>query len=166
MGMVYELKNSSTHGFHGHLCLFFSVEAEDNKDFVKQDDMRTNFNQSTDCVESFSRMGRLVIDGIDTVLHQTKYFDNKGGGVKNFVVLNRWQCCHLANELSKMKVWLLREHQNLQTILPCFLHLLWVVQRANLLVQEFYRSEFSWLRAAVLQAGNEEVFLGIFQDLK
>jgi hypothetical protein len=64
-------------------------------------------------------MGRLVIDGIDTVLHQTKYFDNKGGGVKNFVVLNRWQCCHLVNELSK-KVWLLREHQNLQTILPCF----------------------------------------------
>jgi hypothetical protein len=97
--MAYELENSSTHGFHGHLCLFFSVEAEDNKDFVKQDDMRANFNQSTDCVESFSRMGRLVIDGIDTVLHWTKYFDNKGGGVKNFVVLNRWQCCHLGNEL-------------------------------------------------------------------
>ncbi len=118
MGMAYELKNSSTHGFHGHLCLFFSVEAEDNKDFVKQDDMRANFNQSTDCVESFSRMGRLVIYGIDTVLHRTKYFD--GGGVKDFVVLNRWQCCHLANELSKMKVWFLQEHQNLQTILPRF----------------------------------------------
>jgi hypothetical protein len=27
-------------------------------------------------------------------------------------------------------------------------------------------SEFSWLRAAVLQAGNEEAFLGIVQDLK
>jgi hypothetical protein len=112
MEMAYELKNSSTHGFHGHLCLFCSVGAEDDKDFVKQDDMRANFKQSTDCVESFSRMGRLVIDGIDTVLHQTKYFDNKGGGMKNFVLLNRWQCCHLVNELSKMKVWLLQEHQN------------------------------------------------------
>ncbi len=119
MEMVYELKNSITHGFHGHLCLFFAVEAEDDRDFVKQDDMRANFNQSTDCVESFSRMGHLVTDGIDTVLHQIKYFDNKGGGMKNFVLLNRWQCCHLVNELSKMKVWLLQEHQN-QTILPRF----------------------------------------------
>jgi hypothetical protein len=33
-------------------------------------------------------------------------------------------------------------------------------------VQESYRSEFSWLRAAVLQAGNEEAFVGIVQDLK
>ncbi len=107
MEMVCELKNSSTHGFHGHVCLFFSVETADNKDFVKQDDKTVNTNKSTDCVESSLRMGHLVIDGIDTVLHPTKYFDNKGGGVKNFVVLNRWQCCHLANEPSKMKVWLL-----------------------------------------------------------
>jgi hypothetical protein len=151
------------------VCFFFSVEAEDNKDIVRQDDKRANFNQSTDCAESSLRMGHLVIDGIDTVLHQTKYFENEGGDVKNFVVLNRWQCCHLANKLSKMKVWLLQEHQNLQTIPGATLalqHLLRVVQRANVLVQESYRSEFSWLRAAVLQAGNEEAFVGIFQDLK
>ncbi len=151
------------------MCFFFSVEAEDNKDIVKQDDKRAHFNQSTDCAESSLRMAHLVIDGIDTVLHQTKYFDKEGGDVKNFVVLNRWQCCHLAKKLSKMKVWLLQEHQNLQTIPGATLalqHLLWVVQRANVLVQKSYRSEFSWLRAAVLQAGNEEAFVGIFQDLK
>jgi hypothetical protein len=151
------------------VCFFFSVEAEDNKDTVKQDDKRANFNQSTDCAESSLRMGHLVIDGIDTVLHQTNYFEKEGGDVKNFVVLNRWQCCHLANKLSKMKVRLLQEHQNLQTIPGATLalqHLLRVVQRANVLVQESYRSEFSWLRAAVLQAGNEEAFAGIFQDLK
>ncbi len=151
------------------MCFFFSVEAEDNKDIVKQDDKTANFSQSIDCAESSLRMGHLVINGIDTVLHQTKYFDNKGGDVKNFVVLNRWQCCHLANKLSKFKVWLLQEHQNLQTIPGATLalqHLLRVVQRANVLVQESYRSEFSWLRAAVLQAGNEEAFIGIFQDLK
>ncbi len=33
-------------------------------------------------------------------------------------------------------------------------------------MQESCRSEFSWLRAAVLQAGNEEAFVGIVQDLK
>jgi hypothetical protein len=53
------------------MCLFFSVKAEDNKDFVKQDDKTAFFNQSTDCGESSLRMGRLVMDGIDTVLHQT-----------------------------------------------------------------------------------------------
>jgi len=169
MEMEAEVKTSCTHGFDGHVCLFFSVQAEDNKDIVKQDDKRANFNQSTDCVESSLRMGHLIIDGIDTVLHWTKYFDNEGGDVKKFVVLNRWQCCHLANKLSKMKDWLLQEHQNLQTIPGATLalqHLLQVVQRANVLVQESYRSEFSWLRAAVLQAGNEEAFDGIFQDLK
>jgi hypothetical protein len=169
MEMEAEVKTSCTHGFDGHVCLFFSVKAEDNKDIVKQDDKRAHFDQSTDCAESSLRMGHLVIDGIDTVLHRTKYFDNEGGDVKNFVVLNRWQCCHLANKLSKMKVWLLQEHQNLQTIPGATLalqHLLQVVQRANVLVQESYRSEFSWLRAAVLQAGNEEAFAGIFQDLK
>jgi hypothetical protein len=131
------------------VCLFFSVKTKDNKDVVKQDDQRANFNKSTDCVESSLRMGLLVINGIDTVLHRTKYFDNEGGGVKNFVVLNRWRCCHLANKLSKMKVWLLQEHQNLQTVPGATLalqHLLQVVQRANVLVQESYRSEFSWLR--------------------
>ncbi len=85
----------------------------DNKDFIKQDDKTANTNKSTHCAESSLRMGHLVIDGIDTVLHQTQYFDNEGGDVKNFVVLNRWQCCHLANKLSKMKDWLLHEHQNL-----------------------------------------------------
>ncbi len=151
------------------MCFFFSVEAKDNKDIVKQDDKRANFNQTTDCAESSLRMGHLVIDGIDTVLPRTKYFANEGGGVKNFVVLNRWQCCRLVSKLSKMKVWLLQEHQNLQTIPGATLalqHLLRVVQRADVLVQESYRSEFSWLRAAVLQAGNEESFVGIFQDLK
>ncbi|CAK9215463.1 unnamed protein product [Sphagnum troendelagicum] len=63
-------------------------------------------------------MGHLVIDGIDTVLHQTNYFEKEGGDVKNFVVLNRSP------------------------------------------------TGVSWLRAAVLQAGNEEAFAGIFQDLK
>ncbi len=66
-----EEKNSCTRGFDGHVCLFFSVKAEDNKDFVKQDD-----NQSTDCAESSLTMGRLVIDGIDTVLHQTNRVQN------------------------------------------------------------------------------------------
>ncbi len=151
------------------MCLFFSVEAEDNKDIVKQDDKRANFNQSTNYAQSSLKMGHLVIDGIDTVLHRTKYFDNKGGDVKNFVVLNRWQCCHLVNKLSKIKVWLLQEHQNLQTKPGATLalqHLLQVVQRANVLVQESHRSEFSWLRAAVLQAGNEESFVEVFQHLK
>jgi hypothetical protein len=169
MEMVCELKNSSTHGFHGHVCLFFSVETVDNKDLVKQDDKTANTNKSTDCAESSLRMGHLVIDGIDTVLHRTKYFDNKGCAVTNFVVLNRWQCHHLTKELSKMKDWLLHEHQNLQTILGATLalqHLPRVVQSTNVLVQESYRSEFSWLRAAVLQAGNEEAFVGSVQDLK
>jgi len=169
MEMEAEVKTSCTHGFDGHVFLFFSVQANDNKGIVKQDDKRANFNQSTDCVESSLRMGLLVINGIDTMLHRTKYFDNEGGGVKNFVVLNRWQWWHLANKLSKMKVWLLQEHQNLQTIPRATLalqHLLQVVQRANVLVQESYRSEFSWLRVAVLHAGNEEAFVGIFQDLK
>ncbi len=52
MEMACELKNFSTHGFHGHVCLFSSMEAEDSKDFVKQDDMKSNFNQSIDHVES------------------------------------------------------------------------------------------------------------------
>ncbi len=76
MEMEGEEKNSCTRGLDGHVCLFFSVKAEDNKDFVKQDDKTGNFNQSTDCVESSLRMGRLVIDGIDTVLHQTNRVQN------------------------------------------------------------------------------------------
>jgi hypothetical protein len=56
MEMVCELKNFSTHGFHGHVCLVSSMEVEDDNDFVKQDDMKANFNQSTYCVESFLRM--------------------------------------------------------------------------------------------------------------
>jgi hypothetical protein len=45
-------------------------------------------------------------------------------------------------------------------------HLLQVVQKANVLVLESYMSEISWLRAIVLQVGNHEAFVGIFQDLK
>jgi len=74
MEMEAEVKTSCTCGFDGHVCLFFSVKAEDNKDIVKQHDKRANFNQSTDFGESSLRMGHLVIDGIDTVLHRTKYF--------------------------------------------------------------------------------------------
>jgi hypothetical protein len=77
MEMEGEGKNSCTCGFDGHVCLFFSVKAEDNKDFVKQDDKRANFNQSTDCAESSLCMGRLDMDGIDTVLHQTTQFKTK-----------------------------------------------------------------------------------------
>jgi hypothetical protein len=55
MEMACELKNFSTHGFHGHVCLFSSMEVEDDKDFVKQDDMKTKFNQNTYCVESSLR---------------------------------------------------------------------------------------------------------------
>ncbi len=51
MEMEAEVKTSCTHGFDGHVFLFFSVEAKDNKDIVKQDDKRANFNQSTDCAE-------------------------------------------------------------------------------------------------------------------
>jgi hypothetical protein len=40
------------------------------------------------------------------------------------------------------------------------------VRKVNVLVQESHSIEFNWLRAAVLQAGNEEAFLGILQDLK
>ncbi len=76
MEMEGEEKNSYTRGFDGHVCLFFSVKAEDNKDFVKQDDKTANFNQSTDFAESSLRMGSLVMDGIDTVLHQTKRVQN------------------------------------------------------------------------------------------
>jgi len=51
MEMEGEEKNSCTRGFDGHVCLFFSVKAEDNKGFVKQDDKIANFNQSKDCAE-------------------------------------------------------------------------------------------------------------------
>ncbi len=69
-------KNFCTRGFDGHVCLLFSVQAEDNKDFVIQDDKTANFNQSTDCAESSLRIGHLVMDGIDTVLHQTNRVQN------------------------------------------------------------------------------------------
>jgi hypothetical protein len=40
------------------------------------------------------------------------------------------------------------------------------VRKVNVLVQESHSIEFNWLRVAVLQAGNEEAFVGILQDLK
>jgi hypothetical protein len=142
------------------------VEAEYNKDLDKQEDQSTDFKQITNCTESFHWMVHLVVEGIDTVLHQTRYHDTKDGAL----VINWWQCCHLAHELLKMKFWLLHELQNLQIISGATLacqYLLRVVRKANVLVQESHNIEINyWLRAAVLQAGNEEAFIGILQDLK
>ncbi|KAH8960696.1 hypothetical protein BDL97_05G009900 [Sphagnum fallax] len=141
------------------------VEAEDNKDLVKQEDQSTDFKQISNCTESFHRMVHLVVEGIHTVLHQTRYRDNEDGDIR----INWWQCRHLAHELLKMKFWLLHELQNLQTVSGATLacqHLLRVVRKVNVLVQESHSIEFNWLRAAVLQAGNEEAFVGILQDLK
>lgn len=145
--------------------LILVVEAEDNKDLVKQEDQSTDFKQISNCTESFHRMVHLVVEGIHTVLHQTRYRDNEDGDIR----INWWQCRHLAHELLKMKFWLLHELQNLQTISGATLacqHLLRVVRKVNVLVQESHSIEFNWLRVAVLQAGNEEAFVGILQDLK
>jgi hypothetical protein len=109
----------------------------------------------------------LVVEVIDNVLNQTRQMDNKECA-NNCVRINPGQCNHLANKLAEMKDWLLQEHQNLEFI--CTMqgvspHLLRVVKGADLLVQECCKSE-DWGKAAVLQAGNEEAFVGILHDLK
>jgi hypothetical protein len=111
----------------------------------------------------------LVVDVIDNVLIQTRQMDNQDWADNNCVRINQGQCNHLANKLAETKDWLLQEHQNLESIswdmhraLP---HLLRVVKRAGLLVRECCKSK-DWGKAAVLQAGNEEAFVGILHDLK
>ncbi|CAK9860842.1 unnamed protein product [Sphagnum jensenii] len=112
----------------------------------------------------------LVVQVIDNVLIQTRQMDNQDRANNNCVRINWGQCNHLANKLAEMKDWLLQEHQNSKIILTwamhrVLLHLLRVVKRADLLVQECCKSK-DWGKAAVLQAGNEEAFVGILHDLK
>jgi hypothetical protein len=112
----------------------------------------------------------LVVEVIDNVLIQTRQMDNQDWAHNNCVRINQGQCNHLANKLAEMKDWLLQEHQNSEIMLTwamnrVLLHLLRVVKRADLLVQECCRSK-DWGKAAVLQAGNEEAFVGILHDLK
>jgi hypothetical protein len=83
----------------------------------------------------------LVEEVIDNVLIQTRQMDNQDWANNNCVRLNQGQCNHLANKLAETKDWLLQEHQNLEIILTwamhrVLLHLLRVVKRADLLVQE------------------------------
>jgi hypothetical protein len=95
--------------------------------------------------------------------------DNQDWANNNRVRINWGQCNHLANKLAEMKDWLLQEHQNSEIISwdmhRVLLHLLRVVKSADLLVQECCKSK-DWGKAAVLQAGNEESFVGILHDLK
>jgi hypothetical protein len=112
----------------------------------------------------------LVVEVIDNVLIQTRQMDNQDWAHNNCVRINQGQCNHLANKLAEMKDWLLQEHQNSEIMLTwamnrVLLHLLRVVKRADLLVQECCRSK-DWGKAAVLQAGNEEAFVAILHDLK
>jgi hypothetical protein len=112
----------------------------------------------------------LVVEVIDKVLIQTKQMDNHNGPNNNCVRINQGQCNHLANKLAEMKDWLLQERQNPEIMLTWamhrdLLHLLRVIKRADLLVQECCKSK-DWGTAAVLQAGNEEAFVGILHDLK
>ncbi|CAK9197202.1 unnamed protein product [Sphagnum jensenii] len=112
----------------------------------------------------------LVVEVIDNVLIKTRQVDNQDWAHNNCVRINQGQCKHLANKLAEMKDWLLQEHQNSEIILTLamhrvLLHLLRVVKRADLLVRECCKSE-DWGNAAVLQAGNEEGFVGILHDLK
>jgi hypothetical protein len=112
----------------------------------------------------------LVVEVIDNVLIKTRQMDNQDWANNNCVRINQGQCNHLANKLAEMKDWLLQEHQNSEIILTwamhrVLLHLLRVVKRADLLVQECCKSE-DWGKAAVLQAGNDEAFVGILHDLK
>ncbi len=111
----------------------------------------------------------LVVEIIDNVLLQTRQKDDQDWANNNCVRVNWGQCNHLANKLAEMKDWLLKEHQNseiiswdMHRVLP---HLLRVVIRADLLVQECCKSK-EWIKAAVLQAGNEEAFVGILHELK
>jgi hypothetical protein len=112
----------------------------------------------------------LVVEVIDKMLIQTRQMDNHNWANKNCVSINQGQCNHLANKLAEMKDWLLQEHQNSEIILTQamhrdLLHLLSVVKRADLLVRECCKSK-DWGKAALLQAGNEEAFVGILHDLK
>jgi hypothetical protein len=112
----------------------------------------------------------LVVEVIDNLLLQTRQMDNQDWANNNCVRINQGQCNHLANKLAEMKEWLLQEHQNLDFILTLamprvLLHLLRVVKRADLLVGECCKCK-DWGMAAVLQAGNEEAFVGILHDLK
>ncbi|KAH8948065.1 hypothetical protein BDL97_11G076600 [Sphagnum fallax] len=112
----------------------------------------------------------LVVEVIDNVLIKTRQVDTQDWVHNNCVRINQGQCNHLANKLAEMKDWLLQEHQNSEIILTwamhrVLLHLLRVVKRADLLVQECCKSK-DWGKAAVLQAGNEQAFVGILHDLK
>ncbi len=112
----------------------------------------------------------LVVEVIDNVLIQTRQMDNQDWANNNCAIINWGQCNHLANKLAEMKDWLLQEHENLEIILTwamhrVLLHLLRVVKRADSLVEECCKSK-DWGKAAVLQAGNEEAFVGILHDLK
>jgi hypothetical protein len=112
----------------------------------------------------------LVVEVIDNVLIQTRQRDNMDWADNNCVRINQGQCSHLANKLAEMKDWLLQEHRNSEIILTwamhrVLLHLIRVVKRADLLVRECCESK-DWGKAAVLQAGNEEAFVGILHDLK
>jgi len=112
----------------------------------------------------------LLVEVIDNVLIQTRQMDNQDWVTNNYVRINQGQCNHLANKLAEMKNWLLQEHQNSEILLTramhrVLLHLLRVVKRADLLVGECCKSK-DWGKAAVLQAGNEEAFVGILHDLK
>jgi hypothetical protein len=112
----------------------------------------------------------LVVKVIENVLIQTRQVDNQDWANNNCVRINQGQCNHLANKLAEMRDWLLQEHQNSEIILTwamhrVLLHLLRVVKRADLLVRECCKSKDSG-EAALLQAGNEEAFVGILHDLK
>jgi hypothetical protein len=111
----------------------------------------------------------LVVEVIDNVLIQTRQMHKKNWANNTCVRINQGQCNHLANKLAEMKDWLLQEPHNPE-IIPrnmhrVLLHLLRVVKRADLLVGECCKSK-DWDKAAVLQAGNEEAFVGILHDLK
>jgi len=111
----------------------------------------------------------LVVEVIDNVLIKTRQVDTQDWAHNNCVRINQGQCNHLANKLAEMKDWLLQEHQNSEIILTLamhrvLLHLLRVVKSADLLVQECCKSK-DWGKAAVLQPGNEEAFVGILHDL-
>ncbi|CAK9860836.1 unnamed protein product [Sphagnum jensenii] len=112
----------------------------------------------------------LVVEVIDNVLIKTRQMDNQDWANNNCVRINQGQCNHLANKLAEMKDWLLQEHQNWEIILTwamhrVLLHLVRVVKRTDLLVRECCKCK-DWGKAAVLQAGNEEAFVGILHDLK
>ncbi|KAH9548258.1 hypothetical protein CY35_11G078600 [Sphagnum magellanicum] len=112
----------------------------------------------------------LVVEVIDNVLIQTRQMDNQDWANNNCERINQGQCNHLANKLAEIKDWLLQEQLNSGIGMTWathkdLLHLLRVVKRADLLVGECCKSK-DWGKAAVLQAGNEEAFVGILHDLK